>query len=215
MNQLLRNAVLFVVLLRLGCFGLVTDVSAQNPAHFYIGQNEFQNTEVYSLKYHPNGLLYAATNYGLYAYQHGQFRSIPWLGDHQGSSLFLLTLDSKNNLYCSNLSGEIFRLEEDGLALYKSVPEDFLSTASFSFCFDQEDDLVVLSAKLAREKGSEWDVFAELPPNAQMQLNTKNRDTILVNNPIDHSLYSITKSGCQKLSKLPSSRSIETLPERW
>ncbi|MGB1318661.1 MAG: hypothetical protein ACPG5W_10655, partial [Flavobacteriales bacterium] len=60
---------------------------SQNPAHFVLGENEFSNTQVYSLKQHPNGLLYAATNYGLYVYKHGRFKSIPFTENRKISSL--------------------------------------------------------------------------------------------------------------------------------
>ncbi len=108
MFEPLKKYFLSVVLLLLSLIGF-----SQNPTHFFIGENEFANTHVYSLKYHPNGLLYAATNYGLYVYRNGSFKEVPWRGGHQGSSLFSLSFDSQNDLFCSNMSGQIFKLIND------------------------------------------------------------------------------------------------------
>ena len=159
----LKKYFLSVVFLSLSSVGF-----SQNPAHFFIGENEFANTHVYSLKYHPNGLLYAATNYGLYVYKNGSFKLVPFRGDHQGSSLFSLSLDSQNDLFCSNMSGQIFNLINDSLRLFTEVDEKYLNKNSFDFIFDADDNILIKSFCLVQYNGKEW---KELGYGKDYQLN--------------------------------------------
>ncbi|MGB0918356.1 MAG: hypothetical protein ACPGU4_12255, partial [Flavobacteriales bacterium] len=163
---------------------------SQNPAHFVLGENEFSNTQVYSLKQHPNGLLYAATNYGLYVYKHGRFKSIPFTENRKISSLFSIRLDSKNNLYCTTLTGDIFRLKNDSLELYTQLPSNYRLLYGMDFVFDQNDHLVARSGVLARYKNNKWEELAintAVPAN----LNGYNSEKILFPSGVETSMYQL------------------------
>jgi hypothetical protein len=129
---------------------------SQNPAHFYLGEDEFANTHVYSLKHHPNGLLYAATNYGLYVYKNGKFKPVPSNDKQISGSLFSLRLDSKNNLYCTNLAGEIFKLINDSLTFYTKIPKDYLHKFAIDFVIDDKDNIILRSGILAIYEKGQW-----------------------------------------------------------
>ncbi|GAB5416564.1 MAG: hypothetical protein Crog4KO_33980 [Crocinitomicaceae bacterium] len=129
---------------------------AQDLAHFFLGQNEFSNTNVYSVKKQPNGPLYVATNYGLFVYKNGSFQAIEWASDHIGSSVFSLQLDSKNKVYCVNLSGQIFRLENNKLELHATVPEEYVSARGINFAFDDMDNIIVRSNAILSYTNRQW-----------------------------------------------------------
>ena len=162
---------------------------AQNPAHFSIGEPEFANTHVYSIKQHPNGTLFAATNYGLYAYRNGSFHLIDWLGEHHGDALFSLTLNSKNELYCANLKGQIFRVTDEGLRLYVETPKEYLNSL-FDFGFDVNDRIVIQS-KVVAIFSSNWRVLYHPDASSTARINATESNDILVTNYGDSNVYHI------------------------
>ncbi len=132
---------------------------SQNPAHYSIGEKEFSNTQIYSIKQHPNGRLYVATNYGLYVYKNGAFSSVPLEGDKDINSLFSLQLDSKDSLLCSTLKGEIYKLRDDSLKVFATMPEKYLNKHATDFALDEQDNIIVKSNGLVRFKNNKWDSF--------------------------------------------------------
>ena len=144
------------------CFNFIALIGiCQNPAHFYLGEDDFSNTNVYSLKYHPNGLLYAATNNGLYVYNFGKFQAVPLADNLNTNSLFSLRFDSKNNLYCSTLKGEIFKLINDSLRLYTTIPKEYLHKYGVDLTFDNNDNLILRSGVFAIYKNRKWKEIAQ------------------------------------------------------
>lgn len=130
---------------------------SQNPAHYIIGEKEFSNTQIYSIKQHPNGRLYVATNYGLYVYKNGTFSSVPLEGDKDINSLFSLQLDSKDSLLCSTLKGEIYKLRDDSLKVFATMPEKYLNKHATDFALDEQDNIIVKSNGLVRFKNNKWE----------------------------------------------------------
>lgn len=151
---------------------------SQNPAHYSIGKKEFSNTQIYSIKQHSNGRLYVATNYGLYLYKNGEFRSVPLSGDKNISSLFSLQLDSKDNLFCSTLKGEIYKLTEDSLKIFATMPEKYLNKNGANFVIDGEDNIIVKSGQIVRFKNNKWEVLVSEKDNLTL-INGYNPNEIL------------------------------------
>ena len=165
---------------------------AQNPAHFKIGEEELNSTHVYSLKYHPDDLLYAATNYGLYMYKNGSFQKIPWLGKHSGEALFSLNLNSKNELFCSNLSGQIFHLTEKGLELFLETPVEYRN-ANFDFSFDNLDAIIIQSKVFARYD-DQWEVLLQSTKGTPAKMNSFDRSNILCSTVGKSEIYELNNS---------------------
>ena len=163
----------------------------QNPAHFYIGQGEFSNAHVYSLKYHPNGLLYAATNYGLYVYKNGKFNQVPIGEDYAGRSLFSLKFDSKKNLFCTTLSGKVFKLLNDSLVLYSTIPKDYINKYMVEIAFDDKDNLITKSKVLAIYKNKKWKKISSKNERVPV-INGVNPKAILYSSTINSEIWNIT-----------------------
>ena len=100
---------------------------AQTPNHFIIGADEFSNIDVYSL-IEFNGVLYAGTDAGLFEYKHERFEPIPSAANQLGSSIFNLT-EYKSQLYCMNLSGQVFKVENGALKLFTTISTDKISSS--------------------------------------------------------------------------------------
>lgn len=128
---------IFLVLPKLSC-------EAQQPAFFTIGEKELAHTDVYSLLQGEDGLLYAATNDGLYAYKHGKFSKFPPPPEQRGSALFNLVSDNDGLVFCGNLSGQIFKLVDGNLELYAEVPPENVY-GNFGFLFDGKNNLIYSS----------------------------------------------------------------------
>ncbi len=176
---------------------------AQNPAHFFIGQEEFANTHVYSIEHHPNGLLYAATNYGLYVYRHGKFNTVPWNCEHKGSSLFSLRRDSKDNLYCANLSGQIFKIVGDSIELFLETPKQYIANTYFSFGFDDKDSPIVVSKGVTIYRNGNWKSLFIPKKKTLYSVNYLKRDSILIPNPDNSQMLVITNGKIDVLADEP------------
>ena len=189
------------------CFFLISFTSfCQNPAHFFIGESEFANTHVYSLKHHPNGLLYAATNYGLYVYKNGKFVPVPFEAKENFSSLFSLRLDSKDNLYCTTLKGEIFKLANDTLKVYTKIPKNYLNKFGLDFVFDDKDNIILRAGFLARFKGGKWEEIATKNDFTHL-INGLNPKAILLPSEIKTNIYQLI-NGKRKLLESSKNRSF-------
>ena len=71
---------------------------SQQPSHFFIGEQEFANSQVYSLLISSENKLYVTTNYGLSIYQNGTFITVESTSAQHGSSLFSLSENTIESL---------------------------------------------------------------------------------------------------------------------
>lgn len=139
----------YLFLLFLFCFYLTSN--AQTPPYYIIGSDEFSNIDVYSLFYdEETDVLYAGTNRGAYAYKQNKFRQITTSEDQIGSSLFQLKKDENGKLFCSNLSGQIFKIRNDSLHLFYELPKSEIKI-DFRYYFDQENNIIINTSNTIRK----------------------------------------------------------------
>lgn len=116
---------------------------AQNPPFILVGEEEFANTDIYSLLYDdPTDVLYVATNNGLYFYKQNKFSKLKGPDDQIGNSFFDLKKDNNGVIYCSNLKGQVFRIKNDSYEVFYQVPINQVSRYFYYF-FDQSNRLIV------------------------------------------------------------------------
>lgn len=120
---------------------------AQQPAYFTIGEDELKDHHVYTIHQGKDGIIYAGTDYGLFAYKHGAFEKVEVTPEQVGSAFFDLKRDNNGDLYCMNFSGQIFQLVDNKLELFFQTPREHL-TYHFNFLFDGNNDIVVASNNL-------------------------------------------------------------------
>lgn len=132
---------LVLIISMLNCIGVLS----QNPTFFSIGKKELGNVDVYSILETQKGELYVASNQGAFYFYKGLCKSIPKIKKQKGSSLFNLIENKKGTLFCHNLNGQVFKIENHKLQLYYTLPEQFLNSTCAIF-FDDNDDLI-LTAK--------------------------------------------------------------------
>jgi hypothetical protein len=118
----------------------------QEPSYYILGGDELAGIHIYDLNQDDQSNYWLATNEGLYRYDGYEFFKMK--SDEMFSeSLFNLRIDSEDNVYCHNLSGQIFKVKGDSCKFYFQIP-DSLMKEEISLSLDQDDDLLVLARKL-------------------------------------------------------------------
>lgn len=115
----------------------------QTPYHQIIGGEVFSGIDIYGIAQDTQQVYWFTTNKGLYSFDGYSFKS----HDHpeiKNSSFFNPTTDYQGNVYCNNLSGQIFKVSDGKMSLFHQVPDSLLgSYLSFDFLLD--NSLVVNS----------------------------------------------------------------------
>lgn len=130
--------------LSLLCIMVSVSSFGQEPSYFTLGKKELSNTEVYSILQTKDDLVYIGTNRGLLVYKHGSFQAVPRAKQQNGSSLFGLKTDNNGELFCGNLSGQIFKLENGRLKLFYALEEGKTGTY-LNYNFDDDNNLLIIS----------------------------------------------------------------------
>lgn len=101
---------------------------AQGPAYSVIGDEVLLGTDIYSLIQLENGDLLLSTNRNLLRFDGYEFHE--YQNEKQKNpSLFGLSLGLAESAWCFNLSGQIFKFEEDSLSLYYEIPDSLVSSS--------------------------------------------------------------------------------------
>lgn len=171
----MRVLLIFFVFLFGKCFG-------QEPAYFRIGEQELANKQVYSLCQTPDGLLYAATNQGLFVYKNGEFIAIPDGPKKKGKALFSLVKNSKGELFGANLKGQILHLKNGEMRVFHQLEEEFIFQ-SIRIAFDHQDRLIIHSKKVLTVENDQCQVLSER--NARrLRIQTNGTITFSLDRPI-------------------------------
>ncbi len=124
------------------CFVLIgtTICYSQDLSYYTLGSKTLKNSEIYSVLQTKDLRLYIATNEGLYRYKNGKINAIV-SSKQKGTSLFNLRENSKGEVFCYNLNGQIFKIKDNKLLLFTQIPIENLG-ALMSMEIDQNDNLV-------------------------------------------------------------------------
>lgn len=149
LSTLFRVSLLFICI----CYSLLNPLYGQEPANFRWGQEKFSGVDIYDLAEDLWGNYWISTNQGLYKYDGREFVNIPVSGS-KSASFFNIQVDSKNQIFFHNLSGQIFTVAHDQGALHYQMPDSAMSI-EMNIQIDNRDNLIVLTNaiyKLDQEK---------------------------------------------------------------
>ena len=159
----------------------------QTPSFYTIGEIELSNTDIYSILETNEGQLLIATDNGLYIYENGKTTSIPSPIAQKGQSLFNLIKNKSGEVFCCNLTGQIFQYENNKLSLFFEVPKEHLSSITI-MSFDNNGDILFASKgfyKIANhtikklfENSTEYSLINVLP-NDIIIGSTEHQDSLL------------------------------------
>lgn len=117
-------------------------VQAQDPSFFIIGEDVLSGVDIYDLHQDKNGIIWIASNKGVYQYDGIEFTQIT-VPEAKGSSFFnFLELD--NGIIFNNLSGQFFISDGERTTLYFQVPDTLMSNI-IDVTLDSNNDLIVTS----------------------------------------------------------------------
>ncbi|MFD2592558.1 histidine kinase [Aquimarina hainanensis] len=159
------------------CLLISSTIFGQDPYHFIIGKKELGNADIYSVLHTRNQQLYVATNQGIYRYTNGQFDILKRAMHQNGNSFFNLLEDKQGAVFCNNLSGQVFKIVNDSLELYYSLPKEYVGPYGVHIAFDSQNNLVIVSKK------------ALILSEKKEVLNISNDDTVLMNSLPNGDLY--------------------------
>ncbi|MCF8464574.1 MAG: histidine kinase [Flavobacteriales bacterium] len=127
---------LFLLLLPLWLFG-------QQPAHYVLGENELEGVDIYDILQATNGTYILATSNGVFQFDGYAFANIG-CPDMLMQSVFNLVEDASGNVYCHNLSGQIFKLNNGECQLLLTLPDSLVS-ADMNLAIDNQNTLIIAS----------------------------------------------------------------------
>ncbi|WP_299251888.1 histidine kinase [uncultured Lacinutrix sp.] len=109
----------FIILL----FIVVQLIFAQQPVSIQLTEKDgLPDIEFYDILEDQTGFIWLAADKGLYRYD-GKHYKLFTNPKKRGRSLFGLNLDAKGRLWCNNLSGQFFYVEDDELKLFKDFKD--------------------------------------------------------------------------------------------
>ncbi len=116
---------------------------SQTPYHQIIGGEVFSGIDIYGITQDDERVYWFTTNKGLYSFDGYEFHNYDH-PDIKNSSFFNPTTDYQGNIYCNNLSGQIFKVSKGTMSLFHQVPDSILGSY-MSFNFLPDNSLVVNS----------------------------------------------------------------------
>jgi hypothetical protein len=118
----------------------------QHPSYFKIGEEELGGVHIYDLLQDQDLNYLIASNNGLYKYDFYEFVKIDCL-EMTSSSVFNLVESADGDIYCNNLSGQIFQISDYKCQLYFQIP-DSLMYHEIGLNLNDKDQLTILAASL-------------------------------------------------------------------
>ncbi len=120
-------------------------VFSQQVTSYLIGEEELSGVHIYSIIQDRDANIWLTSNNGLFRYDGYQYHSYisPKM---ENKSLFQLRMDNNGKLFCCNLLGQIFKIENDSLILHYQIPDSLISSNAINFNFDNQNNLI-FSAK--------------------------------------------------------------------
>ncbi len=172
---------------------LSTYVGAQHPAHYFLGEQELSDVNVYSIFQPEKGPLLVATNKGLYQLKKGKFELIEASGNQVGKAVFDLTPDKNGDVYCINLNGQVFKfdLAQESLSLHYVVPGEYLNR-NLAIEFDDQNNLWIGCKRIIMYDGKNEPFISSSPLDevecmesasqgpGRISITTRRLDTVVI-----------------------------------
>ncbi|WP_299625222.1 sensor histidine kinase [uncultured Tenacibaculum sp.] len=111
--------ILFLFLLSLSVF-----ITAQQPVFTQLTEKDgLPDIEFYNIVEDNKGFIWLAADKGLFRYDGKKFKNYTH-PDKRGLSVFGVKLDDQGRVWCNNISGQFFYVENDSLKLFKDVKNE-------------------------------------------------------------------------------------------
>jgi|GEM_PF-1340420 len=152
-GQYLKRGLGCLIALLIPLFALTQDF-----AYYRLGKGEVLSQHIYTLLYSSSQQLYVGTNEGAYVYKNGSFQLIPLANGDVSGAVFGLRENSKGEIFCFNLVGEIFQVKEQQLLILATLPKKHLASG-IQMEVDDQDELVLFSRGVLKWSNESWTVI--------------------------------------------------------
>ncbi len=121
---------------------------SQNPSYFKIGEDELSGIDIYDILQDKNQVYWLATNQGIIKFDGYHFEFIQ-CAEMLNNSVFSLKTDASGAIFCNNLSGQIFKIQNNHCEVFFQLPDSLMSSYLY-YEFDELNNLVIGSNSLFR-----------------------------------------------------------------
>lgn len=144
-KHLNRKLLLWVLLAVLtGCFQ--RNASAQQPASFLLGEEQFRGIQIYDVIQDKSLNYWFATNEGIYHFNGVVYERVE-CNKAKSNSAFNFVMDEKGTIYCHNLNYQIFQIRNKQIRLFYELKEKE-GSADISLIIDADGNLMVGSRQV-------------------------------------------------------------------
>ncbi len=177
-------------------------IQAQQPSYYLIGEKECAGIDLYSITQDKKGDIWLSSNQGLLRYDGYTFHHYT-SNQLKSNSLFGLKKDRKGTIYCNNLVGQFFRIQNDSLHLFAEIPDSLFSN-QMEFNFDNRNRLIFRTIN-----------YYEIDGDGNIRLILKDKETTVRNIPSNNrdELVLVDPSKNQLLFYKDGNLTIENKPD--
>ena len=164
---------------------------AQQSVSIHLTEKDgLPDIEFYDIAEDKQGYIWLAADKGLYRYNGSEY-TLFTNPQKKGRSLFGLTFDAKGRLWCNNLAGQFFYVENNELVLFKEFEKvksltDFIIFQNHLIINNNEALSVNIETKeetFTSIKLNQGNSFSDLEPNASHFYQTLGRSTYKIEDP--------------------------------
>lgn len=125
----------------------------QHPSYYYLGAKELEGIDIYDIHQDRNGTYWIATDNGIFRHNGYEFRKLD-TKEMLSTSVFDLTENQNGELFCYNLSGQVFQVKNGVISLYYTIPKKHLDS-DIHIAVDKDDVLWIFSQSIISMKDDE------------------------------------------------------------
>ncbi|BDS10694.1 sensor histidine kinase [Aureispira anguillae] len=101
---------------------------SQEPSYENYGREELSGLTIYDQLMSSDEIMYIATSDGVFAYNSIKFQEFKVPKGVKGKSFFDLKENDKNQIFCSNLNGQFFKINGDSLQLFHELSDTMVAS---------------------------------------------------------------------------------------
>ena len=110
---------------------------AQEPSYETYGSEQLSGLTVYDQLMSSDEILYIATSDGVFAYNSITFQKLDAPKGVKGKAYFGLQKNERNQIFCSNLNGQVFEISDNSLELFYELPDSLVGVFTMLTIVDE------------------------------------------------------------------------------
>ncbi len=132
----LSHYILVLLLLLSGHSG-----TAQQPAHFILGEDQFRGIQIYDVIQDQESNFWIATDEGLYMYDYHSIRKVE-CDESKSNAVFGFVINQEGTIYCHNLNNQVFQIKQKRFKLFHEINSEE-SSSDMSLSVGDDENLLI------------------------------------------------------------------------